>query len=101
MLINGTSSNVVDFLVRENEKAVKALDRDSKTISHLTFDAYDNAEEIEDYRLKAVILELLPEVIALVCSLNPSYMLKEDINGMNVLEYTIEKEVDYQIVRKL
>jgi len=99
-LIHGTTRSVVEYLIETNKKSSTLLDRDGKTSLHLAFDAYDNVEErVTPATIQ--ILESLPQIIRLVCSLNPSQILKEDVNGMNVLEYAIEKEADYSIIRRL
>jgi len=99
-LINGTTPHVLEYLIETNKISSSVLDIDGKTSLHLAFDAYDKVgDDVNPYSF--TILEYLPEVIGMVCSLNPSHILKEDKDGMNVLEYAIEKDVDYAILRRL
>jgi len=99
-LMYGSSADVVSHLMKVNEKAVTAVDKEGKTSLHLLF---------IDYRIKSKCYKLhreeakmyFPEIIHMLCHHEPEMVLKEDWNDMNVLEYVIQEEVDCFILRLL
>ena len=99
VLIHRTSPCITKCLIKANNNAVNTIDGDGKTSLHLAIDAY---EQIENRKFSSSRrFESLLEIVCLTCSLNCSLILKEDDNGMNVIEYAIEKEANCSIVNKL
>lgn len=96
-LIHGTFPAILKCLLEENEKAAEVLDVEGKTSLHLVFDAYANLIKNNSLVTK-IAFEYFPEVIRYVHSLNPLNILKEDKNGLDVLEYAKEKEVDHSTI---
>lgn len=99
-LMHGTFPAIVKCLLDANEKAAEVLDMEGKTSLHLAFDVYDNLTRNND-PLTLKIFRYVSEVIRSVCSLNPSNVLKEDKNGINVLQHAIERDVSDAIIRIL
>ena len=67
---------------------------------HLLFDSYERIEEIEDIS-SSELFSLCSELLYILCAYEPSYINIEDDHGISVLEYTIDKEVAYTLVRRL
>ena len=99
-LTQGTFPAILKCLLMENEKAAEVLDTEGKTSLHLVFDAYEKLRKSNSPVSKKAF-EYFPEVICYVHSLNPLHILKEDKNGMDVLEYDKGKEVDYATIMML
>merc|ERR1712151_1169303 len=99
-LMCNASAEVISYLMKVNEKAVTAVDREGKTSLHMLF---------IDYRIKSKCYKLhreeskmyFPEIVHTLCHHEPEMVLKEDLNDMNVLEYVIQEEVDCRTLRLL
>jgi len=97
---------VVKFLIESNKAAVIAQDVYGKTPLHMV--VLKCAEKIErnesqdlgDIRSFIDSVEML-ELILLLCDAVPSAPFVEDNNGMTALEYAIDVEADYELVKAL
>jgi len=97
---------VVKFLIESNKAAVIAQDVYGKTPLHMV--VLKCAEKIERNELQdfgGIIsfidsVEML-ELILLLCDAVPSAPFVEDNNGMTALEYAIDVEADYELVKAL
>ena len=94
-LTNGTCPSVVKHLYEVNEKSISIADVEGKTPLHLAFDAY---EKVGPNLLSS---SEITKVIFLVLFLKPLNMLTIDENGMDVLEYAIDKLAPYAVIKKL
>ena len=94
-LTSGTCPSVVKHLYEANEKSISIVDEEGKTPLHLAFEAYEKVGR------SLLTSSKIAEVIFLVLSLKPSNMLVMDENSMDVLEYALEKEAPYGLIKKL
>ena len=99
-LIYASTPDIIRFLIEKNDAAAKSIDVCGKTSLHLALDGYERMGLRGDLG-KPDIIRCFDELIEILCSHEPSYINAEDENEMNVLEYAIEKEVSFSIVRRL
>ena len=99
-LTHGTFPAILKCLLEGNEKSSEVLDMEGKTSLHLVFDAYKKNSKI-NCPVAQKIIEYYPQVIHYVYSLNPLNILKDDRNGVDVLEYAKGKEIEYSTMRML
>lgn len=99
-LMYNASAEVVSHLMKANEKAVTAVDKEGKTSLHLLFIEYRiKSKCYKRHREEAKMY--FPEIIHMLCHHLPGMVLKEDLNDMNVLEYVIQEEVDCRTLKLL
>ena len=99
-LTHGTFPAILKCLLEENEIAAEVLDIEGKTSLHLVFDAH-NKISTSHCPVTQKMFEYFHEVIHHAHSLNPLNILKDDRNGVDVLEHAKGKEIDYSTMRTL
>jgi len=94
----GTTPDVVRYLTETNEDAAKSQDIEAKTpLHHLFYEYYDYM----DYYDISKFNKFVDEIIDILCHYGPESVIKEDENGVNVIECAIERQVDIKKVKRL
>jgi len=99
-LICGVSANVIRHLIKVNGKAVSSIDTEGKTSLHHLFNDYKVRQKYNSTHFKET-RQSFPEIIHMICQHDSKLILKEDMNDMSVLEYAIQEEVEYPILKLL
>lgn len=94
-LMHGSSYDIINFLVGQDPTAVDIPDADGKTSLHLAIENYEHSNF--DFEFDHSLIY----IIEILCTAAPLTVTMEDKNEMNPIELAIEKELDYQVVRKL
>ena len=93
----GTTPDVIKFLAKKNKEAVQHIDKQGRTSLHLSLDGYSDLLKRFNNDVSIIIL-FFSSFIDILCHYGYSHINVEDNNGMNPLEYALEKEVAYPIV---
>jgi len=93
----GTNPEVVNYLIHRNKQAAKCVDKEGKTPLHHLFYAYKNNVHNYEWLIDVYMFE----IFEILCDFAPESILKEDINGLNVIECALYAEVDIQIIEML
>ena len=99
-LSHGCNINVVNYLIGRNNRAVQVTDRKGKNLLHLAIDGYEKLYLKSNYELSSINDNLF-QVLNTLYNIEPSNVIKTDLNDMDVIEYALEKEIDYDVIRKL
>ena len=99
-LMCGASADLIKYLIKVNEDAVTAVDKEGKTTLHLLFTDYRMRRKINSRFWKELKAEF-PLIIYVLCRQHPELVLKEDFKGMNVIELVIQEEVDQKMMKLL
>jgi len=97
---------VIKFLIESNKVAVEAQDVNGKTSLHMVVEQCAERRErskcdyLGDITSFVDTVDML-ELISLLCDAVPSSPFIEDNNGMTALEYAIDVEADYELVKAL
>jgi len=99
-LSHGCNINVVNYLIGRNNRAVQLIDREGKNQLHLAIDGYEKLYLTSNYELSSINDNVF-QVLNTLYNIEPSNVMKTDSNDMDVIEYALEKEIDYDIIIKL
>jgi len=99
-LMCGASVDLVRYLIKVNEEAVTAVDKEGKTTLHLLFTDYRMRRKSKSRFWKELRIQF-PLIIYMLCRQHPELVLKEDLNDMNVIELVIQEEVDQKTMKLL
>jgi len=99
-LMCGASSDLIRYLIKVNEEAVTAVDKEGKTTMHLLFTDYrmrrkSNSKYVKELRGH------FPTIIHMLCHEHPELILKEDLDDVNVIELVVLEEVDQKMMKLL
>ena len=96
----GTTPDIVKFLAKNNKEAVQKINKEGRTSLHLSLDGYSTLLKRYNYDTSIIIL-FFSSFIDILSHYGYSHINVDDNNGMNALEYALEKEVAYPVVEML